>query len=73
MSIGWSECLLIFFVVLLLFGAKRIPEVARALGKASREFKDAKDGIVNEINREPSEKAVAGDKKEDEKEDEKDA
>ena len=67
MSIGWSEVLLICFVVLLLFGAKRIPEVARALGKASREFKDAKDGIVNEINREPSEKAVDNAKKEDEK------
>ncbi|MBQ4314099.1 MAG: twin-arginine translocase TatA/TatE family subunit [Lentisphaeria bacterium] len=53
MSIGWSEVLLICFVVLLLFGAKRIPEVARALGKASREFKDAKDGIIDEINREP--------------------
>ena len=54
MSIGWSEVLLICFVVLLLFGAKRIPEVARALGKASREFKDAKDGIIDEINREPA-------------------
>ena len=51
-----SEILLICFVVLILFGAKRIPEVARALGKASREFKDAKDGIIDEINREPAEK-----------------
>jgi len=49
-----SEILLICFVVLILFGAKRIPEVARALGKASREFKDAKDGIIDEINREPA-------------------
>lgn len=56
MSIGWSEVLLICFVVLLLFGAKRIPEVARALGKASREFKDAKDGIIDEINSEPAAK-----------------
>ena len=51
---GWQEILLICFVVLILFGAKRIPEVARALGKASREFKDAKDGIIDEINREPA-------------------
>ena len=51
-----TEILLICFVVLILFGAKRIPEVARALGKASREFKDAKDGIIDEINREPAEK-----------------
>ena len=56
MSIGWSEVLLICFVVLILFGAKRIPEVARALGKASREFKEAKDGVLDEINREPAEK-----------------
>ncbi|MBE6386731.1 MAG: twin-arginine translocase TatA/TatE family subunit [Lentisphaerae bacterium] len=53
-GIGMSEILLICFVVLILFGAKRIPEVARALGKASREFKDAKDGIIDEINREPA-------------------
>ena len=51
-----TEILLICFVVLILFGAKRIPEVARALGKASREFKDAKDGIIDEINREPAER-----------------
>ena len=56
MSIGWSEVLIICFIVLILFGAKRIPEVARALGKASREFKDAKDGVLDEINREPESK-----------------
>ena len=56
MSMGWSEILLVLFVVLILFGAKRIPEVARALGKASREFKDAKDGIINEISSEPETK-----------------
>lgn len=54
MSIGWSEVLLICFVVLLLFGAKRIPEIARAFGKASREFQNAKDGMLDEINKEPA-------------------
>lgn len=44
--IGWSEYLVIFLVVLLLFGAKRIPEIARSLGKASREFKNARDEIA---------------------------
>lgn len=68
MSIGWSEVLLICFVVLLLFGAKRIPEVARALGKASREFKDAKDGIINEINSEPAETKNEAEKSKDSKE-----
>lgn len=48
-NIGWSELLVIFLLVLLFFGAKRIPEVARALGKATREFKDAKDGVISEI------------------------
>lgn len=49
MGIGWTELLLIFCVVLLFFGSKRIPEVARALGKASREFKNARDSVVDEV------------------------
>ncbi len=49
--IGWSELCVIFLVVLLLFGAKRIPEVARSLGRASREFKNARDGIQDELNK----------------------
>jgi sec-independent protein translocase protein TatA len=37
---GW-ELLLIFFVILLLFGGKRLPELARGLGKSVREFRRA--------------------------------
>jgi len=48
MSIGYTEIILILLVVLLLFGAKRIPELARALGKASYEFKKAKENIARE-------------------------
>lgn len=48
MSIGYTELLVIFLVVILLFGAKRIPEIARALGKASNEFKKAKNEIIQE-------------------------
>ena len=40
MSIGFTEILLIVIFVLLVFGAKRIPELARALGRASYEFKE---------------------------------
>ena len=40
---------LIFLLILLLFGAKRIPELARSLGKSIREFKKATRGIENEI------------------------
>ncbi len=49
-SIGPMELLVIFLVVLLLFGAKRIPEIARGLGKGIREFKGATRDIADEIN-----------------------
>lgn len=45
------ELLVILVFVVLLFGAKRIPEIARALGKASKEFKKAKDDIVNDTEK----------------------
>ena len=48
MSIGIQEITLILIVVLLLFGANRIPELARAFGKASYEFKKAKEAIKKE-------------------------
>ena len=48
MSIGISELILILIVVLVLFGGKRIPELARALGKASYEYKKAKQALQNE-------------------------
>jgi sec-independent protein translocase protein TatA len=44
------EVALIFLVVLLVFGAKRIPEIARGLGKGIREFKTATREISNEFN-----------------------
>lgn len=50
MSFGPTEIILIFLVVLLLFGAKRIPEIARGLGKGIREFKDATNEIKQELN-----------------------
>ena len=42
MSIGWPEVLLIMLIVLLLFGASRLPALARSLGKAASEFKKGK-------------------------------
>lgn len=48
MHIGLPEILLIVFVALLLFGAKRIPELARAFGRASSEYKKAKEAIAEE-------------------------
>lgn len=47
---GGSEWILILLAVLLLFGAKKIPELARGLGKGIREFKDASREIKREID-----------------------
>ncbi len=41
MAFGTTEVLVILFVALLLFGAKRLPELARAMGEAVNEFKKA--------------------------------
>ena len=49
-SLGPFEILLILLAVLLLFGAKRIPELARGLGKGIREFKDATNDIRQEFD-----------------------
>lgn len=48
MSIGFTEILLILVVILLLFGSKRIPELAKAMGRAAYEFKNAKDTLKRE-------------------------
>jgi sec-independent protein translocase protein TatA len=51
-SLGTTEILVILFVVLLLFGGKKIPELARGLGKGIREFKDASKEIKKNIEEE---------------------
>ncbi|MCJ8165630.1 twin-arginine translocase TatA/TatE family subunit [Pontibacter sp. E15-1] len=48
-GLGGTEILLILFVILLLFGAKRIPELAKGLGRGIREFKDATKEIKSDI------------------------
>ncbi len=48
-SLGGGEIFLILLVVLLFFGSKKIPELARGLGKGMREFKDATNNIQKEI------------------------
>lgn len=47
--IGGPELILIFIVVLLLFGAKKLPELARGMGRSLGEFKKAKDEFEHEI------------------------
>lgn len=60
MSLGITEILLIVVVIIFLFGGKRIPEIARALGRASFEYKKAKNIIKEEANgiKEATEKEV---------------
>lgn len=50
-NLGSSEMMVIFIAILLLFGAKKIPELARGLGKSMGEFKKARDEFENEIAR----------------------
>ena len=45
---GW-EVALIALVILLIFGAKRLPGLARGLGQGIREFKGAVDGVKDEL------------------------
>ena len=69
MSLGWPEIILILIVVLMLFGANRIPEIARSLGKATREFKRARDEFADEIKNADSEKEKKIAENDDEKDD----
>ena len=48
-TLGFWEIALIFIVILLLFGAKRLPEMAQGLGKGIREFRKAVKDTTDEI------------------------
>lgn len=61
-GLGGPELLMVLFVVMLLFGAQKLPELARGMGKAMREIKKATSGVEAEIRNameqpEPSEEA----------------
>ena len=60
-SLGGPEIFVIIFAILLLFGAKKIPELARGLGKGIREIKDANKEIKDEI--EEGSKTITEDQK----------
>lgn len=51
MGLGGQEILLIGLIVLLLFGAKKIPELMKGLGKGIREFKDASKEVKENIEK----------------------
>ncbi|RZJ71415.1 twin-arginine translocase TatA/TatE family subunit [Flavobacterium sp.] len=50
-GIGGGELIFIIFIVLMLFGSDKIPEMARALGKGMRQLKDATNDIKSEIQK----------------------
>jgi sec-independent protein translocase protein TatA len=55
--LGWSELLIIFFIILIIFGPRKLPEVAEAMGKSIQKFKRASRETREEI-----ESSVEGDK-----------
>ena len=57
-SFGMQEMIVIFVIILLLFGAKKLPELARGVGKSMGEFKKARDEFEHEITRAETETRV---------------
>ncbi|MBQ6534225.1 MAG: twin-arginine translocase TatA/TatE family subunit [Opitutales bacterium] len=55
---GGTEWIVIFLAILLLFGAKRLPELARGLGKSIREFKKATSEVEDNIREAMKEEEV---------------
>jgi len=49
-SIGTPELLIIMLVILLLFGSKKLPELARGIGKGIRQFRKAMEDVKEEID-----------------------
>jgi sec-independent protein translocase protein TatA len=48
--LGFNEILIILVIVLLLFGAKKIPELMRGVGRGMKEFNEAKNNVRNELD-----------------------
>ena len=56
-NLGTTELIIILFIVLLLFGAKKIPELMKGMGKGVRSFKEGMDEVKSEMEK-PIEDAV---------------
>lgn len=52
LRIGWPEILIIALIVLLLFGAKKIPDLMKGLGKGVKSFKEGMNGVDEPENKE---------------------
>ena len=53
MNLGWGELIVIFAIVLLIVGARRLPELGRSLGRAVREFQDGLRGKPHDDDQPP--------------------
>jgi sec-independent protein translocase protein TatA len=61
MNLGGPDLLVILVIILVLFGAKKLPELARGLGQAIKEFQKAKDEFTDELHKAgPSDDAAKG-------------
>jgi sec-independent protein translocase protein TatA len=60
MNLAGPDLIIILLIILVLFGAKKLPELARGMGQAVREFQKAKDEFSDELNKagKPEEKTV---------------
>lgn len=59
-NLGFPEILVILVIVLLLFGAKRIPEIASSFGKGIREFKRSMNDVNDQVSNLPPDSGQAG-------------
>lgn len=57
-NLGFTEIMIILLVVLVFFGAKRMPEIGASFGKGIREFKRSFSGIADEVNSMPEDRSA---------------
>ncbi|ACF10990.1 twin-arginine translocation protein, TatA/E family subunit [Chlorobaculum parvum NCIB 8327] len=63
-GLGGQELVLILLIILLLFGAQKLPELAKGLGKGMKEFKKAQSEIEEEFNKAAEDEPASKEKKE---------
>ena len=63
-GLGWPELAIILVIVLVIFGASRVPEIGRALGKGIREFKGSVSDVKESVGDKPAADSAAQEKPE---------
>lgn len=64
-NLGTGEIIIIVFVILLLFGGRKIPELMKGIGKGVRSFRQGMNEISDELNNPPADTKPKSEKKED--------